>query len=201
MNDTSSKTETAASGVPVDAQGSVNAQGNESQANTDSKSKPAFVVHRQYVKDLSFESPNAVHALMPNAKQRSVSIKVDINGLKLNPEDRLYEVAIAFRIKAVSEGEKDEEELLCFILDLTYCTLLTVSDEVPKEHQDFAAMVEGGALGFPFARAIIASTIQEGGFPALYLSPINFPELVQNKARQITEQQKQSDAKLSADAE
>ena len=39
-------------------------------------------------------------------------------------------------------------------------------------------MIEGPRLLFPFARQIIADAVRNGGYPPLYIDPIDFHALV-----------------------
>ena len=43
-------------------------------------------------------------------------------------------------------------------------------------------LVETPRLLFPFARAIIADATRDGGFPPVFLQPINFSELLRRQA-------------------
>jgi preprotein translocase subunit SecB len=55
-------------------------------------------------------------------------------------------------------------------------------------------MVEAPRLIFPFARQVLASTIQAGGFPPLLLEPVDFLALYRRNLAAATEKAKQEGA-------
>lgn len=123
------------------------------------------VIHAQYIKDLSFENPNAVAALTNPGQQPNVEIGVQVNGQKIN--DAQYEVALQLTANA-----KTEENQI-FLVDLTYAGIVSVSDVEPEEVNPLI-MIEGPRLLFPFARAIISNITRDGGFMPLNLQPVDF---------------------------
>ena len=123
------------------------------------------VIHAQYIKDLSFENPNAVAALTNPGQQPNVEIGVQVNGQKIN--DAQYEVSLQLTANA-----KTEENQI-FLVDLTYAGIVSVSDVEPEEINPLI-MIEGPRLLFPFARAIISNITRDGGFMPLNLQPVDF---------------------------
>ena len=83
------------------------------------------VIHAQYIKDLSFENPNAVAALTSQGKQPAVEIGVQVNGDKIN--DNQFEV----RLHLTANAKTDEHQL--FLVDLTYAGIVSVTDAAPEE--------------------------------------------------------------------
>ena len=57
----------------------------------------------QYLKDLSFENPNAPQALAPQQNQPDINISVNVNARNLAPTD--FEVELHLDAKATSEGK------------------------------------------------------------------------------------------------
>jgi len=49
-------------------------------------------------------------------------------------------------------------------------------------------MIRCPELLFPFARQIVADGVRNGGFPPLYLDPIDFTQLYQQRAAEIARQ-------------
>ena len=49
-------------------------------------------------------------------------------------------------------------------------------------------MIEGPRLLFPFARQIIADAVRNGGFPPLYIDPIDFHALFLQRMAAATAQ-------------
>ena len=128
-------------------------------------SRPQLVMHAQYIKDLSFENPNAASVLTGNAGQPNVEVGVNVNASRL--EDNQYEVLL----KITADAKTDEKQL--FFVDLTYGGIVTAQG-VTADQMNALVMIEGPRLLFPFARASIAHATREGGFLPLNIQPIDF---------------------------
>lgn len=127
----------------------------------------------QYLKDLSFENPNAPRSLMPQEKAPNINIQVNVNVKQLAPTE--FEVALVLDAKA-GEGEG-----LLFKLDMEYCGVFRLVN-IPQEQVHPVVMIECPRLLFPFVRQIVATATRDGGFPPLYIDPIDFVALYQQKA-------------------
>ena len=93
-----------------------NSQKSADSANTDRR----ILVHAQYIKDFSFENPNAPRVLVEGSIQPEVEITVNV-GAQLF-DDNQYEVTLNLAAKA-SAGETT-----LFLVDLTYAGLVTPED-------------------------------------------------------------------------
>jgi len=138
--------------------------------------QPALAVKAQYVKDLSFENPRAPQSL---AQQISPEIRIAINvGLQpLSGND--YEVTLTINAEAKMAAEA------LFTVELVYAGVFAVGP-IPTEHVRPVLLIEGPRLLFPFARNIIADSVRDGGFPPLFLQPVDFYELYR---REVASQQ------------
>ena len=63
-----------------------------------------------------------------------------------------------------------------FKFELHYAGVFRI-ENVPAEQVQPLAMIEGPRLLFPFARQIIADAVRNGGYPPLYVDPIDFHRL------------------------
>jgi preprotein translocase subunit SecB len=134
-----------------------------------------LVVHTQYVKDLSFENPNAPRVLIEANAQPDVEITVNV-GAQLVGENQ-YEVSLNLAAKATSG------DTALFLVDLTYAGLMTPEGAEPDEINPLI-MIEGPRLLFPFARAIISGATRDGGFMPLNIQPIDFVAVYQHNLAQ-----------------
>ncbi len=134
-----------------------------------------IVVHTQYVKDLSFENPNAPKVLTEATSQPDVEITINVGATALS--DNRYEVSLHLTAKATA----DDTSL--FLVDLTYAGLVS-PEGVSKEEINPLIMIEGPRLLFPFARAIISDTTREGGFMPLNIQPVDFVAVYQHNLAQ-----------------
>lgn len=136
-----------------------------------------LVVRAQYVKDLSFEN---VGALTNSANEERPAISIHIEAKADNLEERTFEVSLKTQVDA---KRKDNQ---VFLLDLEYAGIFTIGNDVPEQYIRPILMIECPRILFPFARNIVATTIQEGGYPSLLLTPVDFADLYQ---RQVAQEQ------------
>ncbi len=125
----------------------------------------------QYVKDLSFESPNSPASFLGGKETPNGELSVQVKTRTLGGDQ--YEVVLHFEI----EGSKDGKTV--FLIELQYAGIFAVAGFREEDHQK-ALMIECPRLLFPFARRIIADTVRDGGFPQLMLGAIDFVQLYQN---------------------
>jgi preprotein translocase subunit SecB len=132
-----------------------------------------LLLNTHYVKDLSFENPNAplIYAEVQKGPELDVNIDVQVRNLK----ERLYEVLLAMRVKA------SIKEKVAFLVELDFGGLATVGQNVPKSEIERLMLVEVPRFLFPFARAVISDVTRDGGFPPLLINPIDFEELYRSR--------------------
>lgn len=137
---------------------------------------PPIVILVQYLKDLSFESPNAPAILNHSMEVRQGRVGIDLKITPMNPP--IFEVVVKLRVEASHEGKT------AYLVDLEYACLAQIGD-VPEDKVEPLLMIEAPRLLFPFLRAQVAQLTREGGFAPLMLSPIDFHALYRdhNKKR------------------
>ncbi len=129
---------------------------------------PRLSVLAQYTKDFSFENPNAPRSFAPQQQPPNISIQVNVNARQLGPTD--YEAVL------VLEGGAGEGQNTLFKFELNYAGVFRI-ENIPADQLQRVIMVEGPRLLFPFARQIIADAVKSGGYPPLYVDPIDFNAL------------------------
>ena len=135
---------------------------------------PQIQVNAQYVKDLSFENPNAPQILLqPGTGQPKIDVSVDVQA-RAGGENR-YEVELRINASAVRADTK------AFVVEVVYAGIFTLLN-VPQEAIRLVCLIECPRLLFPFARRIIADCTRDGGFPPLMLEPIDFALLLRQQA-------------------
>jgi preprotein translocase subunit SecB len=65
---------------------------------------------------------------------------------------------------------------------------------IPAEQIHPIVMIECPRILFPFLRQIVADATRNGGFPPLYIDPIDFLALYQQRAAQFAQQQPPANA-------
>jgi preprotein translocase subunit SecB len=147
-------------------------QGGEPLANG-ADTAPAVGLISQYVKDLSFENPNAP-AIYQSQQGPEINVQFDIGAQQVGEE--VHEVVLKIEVRATLEGKT------AFITELSYAGLFGLRN-VPDEHVQPYLLGEGPRLLFPFARRVVADAIRDGGFPPLVLEPIDFNQLFLQQAQ------------------
>jgi preprotein translocase subunit SecB len=136
---------------------------------------PQFNTLIQYVKDFSFENPNAPRSLTPG-QQPTINFQINVGGNKLSDSD--------FEVELKLEGKAEIPTGILFAFDLVYAGLFRVQN-VPLEHMDRLMMIECPQLLFPFARELVAVAVLNGGFPPLLIGPIDFVGLYRKKMAEL----------------
>ena len=138
---------------------------------------PQVGVISQYIKDLSFENPNAPQVYQWQG-QPKIDVQLNINSQKVG--DDIYEVAIKVEITAKSDADGTDAPAggggTAFAVELVYAGLFALRN-IPDDHLQPFLLAEAPRILFPFARRVVADAVQDGGFPPLYLEPIDFAGL------------------------
>ena len=133
---------------------------------------PQLNVLAQYIKDLSFENPNAPRSLMPQQEQPAINIQINVNANPMSETE--------FQIELTIDGDARTKDLILFKFELVYGGIFRIAG-VPAEAVHPIVLIECPRLLFPFARQIIANSTRDGGFPPLYLDPVDFAPLYRQR--------------------
>ena len=136
---------------------------------------PAINALVQYTKDFSFENPNAPRSLGPQEKQPNIQIQVNVNAKQVAEAD--------FEVNLLLEGSAQADSGVLFKFELDYAGLFRLVN-IPENDKHPVVMIECPRLLFPFARQIIADAVRGGGFPPLYIDPIDFASLYRQRMSQ-----------------
>ena len=138
---------------------------------------PQLQVVGQYIKDFSFENPNAPQSLNTN-EQPQIGIQVNVGANPIAGSETDIEVTIKL------EGKAEIGSKLLFQFELEYAGIFRIRN-IPQESMSAVVLIECPRLLFPFAREIIATNVRNGGFPPLMLEPIDFVALYRQKMAQL----------------
>lgn len=134
---------------------------------------PAVGMLSQYVKDLSFENPNAPTIYQSQA-QPQIDVQFNIGAAQVGED--LHEVILKIEVRSEAEGT------VAFVVELSYAGVFGLRN-VPAEHMQPFLLGEAPRLLFPFARRVLADAVRDGGFPPLLLEPIDFGALYMQQAQ------------------
>jgi preprotein translocase subunit SecB len=140
---------------------------------------PQLNVLAQYIKDFSFENPNAPRSLTPGQQQPAINIQINVNAKPVADSD--YEVELKLEGKAETAGT------ILFSFDLLYAGIFRLQN-IPQDNMHPVMMIECPRLLFPFAREVIATIVRNGGFPPLLIDPIDFVGLYRQRMAELQAQ-------------
>lgn len=141
--------------------------------------QPQIGLITQYVKDLSFENPNAP-AVYQWQSQPNIDVQFNIGAERLG--DDLHEVTLKIEVKATADTGT------AFAVELVYGALFGMRNVAEDQVQPFM-LAEAPRLLFPFARRVLADAVRDGGFPPLLLDPIDFGGLYAQQAEAMVQAQ------------
>lgn len=147
------------------------ANNNGSNQATAEGPQPSLRIMAQYIKDLSFENPNAPQ-ILGEGKAPEIAVAINVNARPLGGSD--FEVELKLEAKG-SYGEK-----AAFIVELAYGGVFRI-ENMPQDVMQPLMLIECPRLLFPFARQILADATRNGGFPPLMLEPIDFGQIYQRR--------------------
>lgn len=150
----------------------------EQAANNEAK-QGQFGVQRIFVKDASFESPNAPDIFRSQWKPQ---INMDLNTKSEKLGDDVYEVVLTITVTAKNDDKT------AFLVEVQQGGIFKIEGlEGAALHQTIGAFCPN--LLFPYAREAIDNMVTKGSFPALMLAPVNFDAIyAQSLQRQQQEQ-------------
>ncbi len=136
-----------------------------------------ITILRQYLKDLSFESPSAIEVLSAG-ESPSGALHVDVRAH--GAPESTFEVSLIIRAEArYSKGT-------AYLVEIEYAGHVAIG-EVPREAVEPLLMVEAPRLLFPYARAILTSVTGDGGFSPLMIQPIDFAALYRDYRKRMVQ--------------
>ena len=138
---------------------------------------PTFEINRIYTKDLSFESPKSPGIFKQESKF-SVDVTLDAKSTVLDGD--FYEVTLSVTVTAKEDANKE----VAYIAETKQAGIFTVKNFPDDQKKQILATVCANIL-FPYARETISNLINRGGFPQLYLAPVNFDALYAQQNAQV----------------
>ena len=132
------------------------------------QAKNLFNIQKIYLKDASFESPEAPASFTFEKWAPQIDLNMNNSNQKIN--DSVYEVTLTLTATVKNE---DKTAFLVEVHQAGIFTIQNVSD------QDLSYLLSSQCMTilFPYAREAISDLVTKGGFPPLILNPVNFDAL------------------------
>lgn len=143
---------------------------------TTGENAPVFRMQKMYIKDLSFENPNAPAVYKEQNLNPNIDVKLEVRKNQLDEHN--WEISLA-----INAALKTTEGKTVFIIELEHAGLFLMKN-IPAEYLEGVVAVECPTLLFPFTRQIMSQTAVDGGFMPFLMDPVNFAGLFQNAQAQ-----------------
>lgn len=148
-----------------------------SEQNVNSSEIPVFRMQKMYLKDLSFESPNAPGIFLSRNQEPKVDFNLQLNNQKI--DDDHYEVSIGITAKVM---DKKADDTVMFMVEIEHAAVFLMKN-IPAEHLERVLAVDCPLMLFPFTRQVASQVSVDGGFIPFLMEPINFVALYENAQR------------------
>ena len=139
---------------------------------------PVFRMQKMYIKDLSFESPNAPTIFLEKNQEPKVDFNLQIKNTKIDNDH--YEVSLAITAKVL---DKKADDKVMFIVEIEHAGVFLLKN-IPEEHLARVMAVDCPLMLFPFTRQVVSQVSVDGGFMPFLMEPINFVALYDNAQQQ-----------------
>jgi preprotein translocase subunit SecB len=150
-------------------------------ADTNAPSQAQFTVEKIYVKDVSFEAPNAPQIF---SEQGQPQLNMNLNQKVGRLNDQVFEVVLGVTLTCTL-GEKT-----VYLAEVEQAGIFGLAG-FDERALDMMLGTYCPNVLFPYVRQSISDLITSGGFPPFYLQPINFEGLYAEGLRRRAEQQPQ----------
>lgn len=142
---------------------------------------PAMSLQKIYVKDVSFETPNAPEIFN---EQGQPEIKMNLNQKVKMVTEGLYEVELAVTVTC------NIQEKTAYLVEVQQAGVFAMKN-FPDNilHQTLGAYCPN--VLFPYARQLVTELVSSGGFQPLLLQPVNFDQLY---SEQMVKAQQQAES-------
>lgn len=137
-----------------------------------------FVIQKIYIKNLKFDSPQG-HISLAN-KRWEPTLELQLTTQSKVIEKDTYEVLLKVSTKTI----QDQQTLYTATIEQIGIFFIA---GLPKEDLQRTLNTTCPTILFPYLRELLSNTVQRAGFPALYLTPVNFEALYRNEQQKTTQ--------------
>ena len=148
------------------------------EAAVEEQQQPQFQLQKLYMKDVSFELPNAPQIFQEDGQ---VEIKMNLAQKVENLSDGVHEVTLTVTVTA-NLGEKT-----AYLAEVQQAGIFAING-LNEQAAHAAINTLCPHTLFPYARRMITDLVADGGFPPLVLQPINFDQIYAQRMQEAQAQ-------------
>ena len=146
-----------------------------SEPKNNPQQNPEVNLQRIYIKDLSFESPNAPQVFKGKWEPK-LAFEINIRSTSLE-EEFCYEVVVELTIDVKNDDKS------AFLIDVKQAGIFQVK-HAEGEQLDHILRSFCPQILYPYARETVSDLAARGSFPQLLLAPIHFDGLYMKEKRE-----------------
>ncbi|NIP17062.1 MAG: protein-export chaperone SecB [Xanthomonadales bacterium] len=149
---------------------------NQEQGVTEQQAAPEarFQLQKLYVKDVSFEVPNAPQVFQEPGQ---AEVKLNLSQRVNNITEGIYEVVLTVTVTATAD------EKTAYLAEIHQAGLFGIAGLEEAQLQGALNTLCPHTL-FPYASRSITDLVASGGFPPLVLQPVNFEQIYMQRLSQ-----------------
>lgn len=132
-----------------------------------------FVLQKIYVKDASFEAPNAPQVFNEEGQPQ---LQLNLAQKVGNVGENVFEVVLTVTLTCTLAGKT------AYLAEVAQAGVFAVAGFDQRNLEAILSTYCPNVL-FPYARQAVGELIVNGGFPPYYLQPINFEQLYAEQLR------------------
>lgn len=143
-----------------------------------------FQLQKLYVKDISYEVPNAPQVFQEDGQ---IEIKMNLAQKVENLAEGVHEVTLTVTVTA------SMDEKTAYLAEVQQAGIFAISG-LDDQSSHAALNTLCPHTLFPYARRSITDLVADGGFPPLVLQPINFDQIYAQRMQEAQAQAQSSEA-------
>ncbi|MCW8925212.1 MAG: protein-export chaperone SecB [Xanthomonadales bacterium] len=151
---------------------------NQDAATKQQQQQAQFQLQKLYVKDVSFEIPNAPQIFQEDGQ---VEIKMNLAQKVENLADNVHEVVLTVTVTA------NLDEKTAYLAEVQQAGIFGING-LNEQGLHAALNTLCPHTLFPYARRLITDLVADGGFPPLVLQPLNFDQIYAQRLKEAQEQ-------------
>ena len=150
----------------------------QAAAQEEQQQQAQFQLQKLYVKDVSYEVPNAPQVFQEDGQ---VEIKMNLAQKVENLAEGVHEVTLTVTVTA-NLGEKT-----AYLAEVQQAGIFSISG-LNEQATHAALNTLCPHTLFPYARRSVTDLVADGGFPPLVLQPINFDQIYAQRMQEVQAQ-------------
>ena len=143
---------------------------------------PKFNIISQFLKDISFESPNVPELFFKqdsNPAKLEMNIDINVKGA----ENNLYMIDLITRV----HSKLEKEDKTVFLIESTYSGLVQC-EEKDDDTKRKLFFIDVPTLLLPYVRSLVTRLTAESGFPPFTMPLVDFAQLYEQRQQQAAKQ-------------